>query len=81
MIDISKFYAYLYALRSCFKFPRAENRALYKEMFLRDGPFDFSWGGGRKSEKKYRACLEWKKKKSNITNVNTSKKNIEHKNF
>ena len=29
-------------------------------------------GGGRKSEKKYRACLEWKKKKSNITN--TSKK-------
>jgi hypothetical protein len=29
-------------------------------------------GGGRKSEKKYRACLEWKKKTSNITN--TSKK-------
>ena len=32
----------------------------------------FHGGGGRKSEKKYRACLEWKKKKSNITN--TSKK-------
>jgi hypothetical protein len=40
--------------------------------YFRDGPFDFFMGGGRKSEKKYRACLEWKKKKSNITN--TSKK-------
>jgi hypothetical protein len=34
MIDISTFYAYSNYLRSCFKFPRAENRALYKEMFL-----------------------------------------------
>ena len=51
------------------------HKYLYKcniQMRIRDGPFDFSWGGGRKSEKKYRACLEWKKKKSNITN--TSKK-------
>jgi hypothetical protein len=30
-------------------------------------------GGGHKSEKKYRACLEWKKKKSNITNTRKKK--------
>ena len=34
MIDISKFYAYRNYLRSCFKFPRAENRAPCQYMHL-----------------------------------------------
>jgi hypothetical protein len=29
-LDVSKFYT----LRSCFKFPRAENRALYKDILI-----------------------------------------------
>ena len=41
-------------------------------LYLGSDHLIFHGGGGRKSEKKYRACLEWKKKKSNITN--TSKK-------
>jgi hypothetical protein len=31
-LDVSKFYAQRNRLRSCFKFPRAENRALYKDI-------------------------------------------------
>jgi hypothetical protein len=33
-LDVSKFYAQRNRLRSCFKFPRAEDPALYKDILI-----------------------------------------------
>jgi hypothetical protein len=33
-LDVSTFYALKKRLRSCFKFPRAENRAIYKDILI-----------------------------------------------
>jgi hypothetical protein len=33
-LDISKFYAWETIFKNCFKFPRAENRAFYKDILI-----------------------------------------------
>ena len=46
---------------------------------IRDGPFDFSWGGGANPKKNIEHVSNGRKK--NRTSLTPAKKNIEHKKF
>jgi hypothetical protein len=46
---------------------------------IRDGPFDFSWGGGANPKKNIEHV--WNGRKKNRTSLTPEKKNIEHKKF
>jgi hypothetical protein len=46
---------------------------------VRDGPFDFSWGGGANPKKNIEHVSNGRKK--NRTSLTPAKKNIEHKKF
>jgi hypothetical protein len=57
-----------------FTFPELDK---FYPHILRDGPFDFSWGGGANPKKNIEHVSNGRKK--NRTSLTPAKKNIEHK--